>query len=347
MTKNKIQIRPASSAIATALALVAAPSLAQETATGEPVVIAELPEATSTISQPQIIVPDAIPTGTATVTPDLAVPVVLPADTAEETPATTSSAATAATTASATRTVATTAARPAVIAPADPSPVANADFAEETGAAAVPVIEDGEGLEGAAALAATDTATARPATSGLESSQSNADLAMAGGALALGFGFVGLFMAGASRRRRRARPGVAEVRHEPVVTPVRDAADGRVADNRPAAAATAATPVFALSHSVGKDPYVSKWDDPAYVTASPTVGVAGRSVPNTPQGRKALIDRLVRARPDRTNPFRSPSARRRRARLIVQSLKQKLTEQPNLDFRRFYDSFGRRRPAKA
>jgi hypothetical protein len=43
-------------------------------------------------------------------------------------------------------------------------------------------------------------------------------------------------------------------------------------------------------------------------------------VPGTPEGRRALIERIALAEPDEANPFRSPKARLRRARLIVQGM---------------------------
>jgi hypothetical protein len=45
-----------------------------------------------------------------------------------------------------------------------------------------------------------------------------------------------------------------------------------------------------------------------------------RKVPENDAERRALIDRMVAAKPDRANPFHTPRARRRRARLILQSL---------------------------
>ncbi|MDR7101396.1 hypothetical protein [Croceicoccus sp. BE223] len=179
--------------------------------------------------------------------------------------------------------------------------------------------------------------------------ESGSELVLVGGGMAVALGLAGLFMAGASRRRRAARPGAATpVRNAPIeprAQPVRTAP--------PAPAAPAAAPAlrpgpgFVVTASNPAPTYASKWHSDGYVNATPAAPVAGRSVPNTPEGRKALIDRLVRARPDATIPFTSSAARRRRARLIVQSLQQRLAEQPNLDFRRFYESFGRRQPASA
>ena len=43
-------------------------------------------------------------------------------------------------------------------------------------------------------------------------------------------------------------------------------------------------------------------------------------MPATFEERSALIDRMVAAKPDRANPFKSPIQRRHRAKLILQSL---------------------------
>jgi hypothetical protein len=45
-----------------------------------------------------------------------------------------------------------------------------------------------------------------------------------------------------------------------------------------------------------------------------------RSMPATYEERDALMRRMIEAKPDRANPFASPKARARRARLILQSL---------------------------
>lgn len=44
------------------------------------------------------------------------------------------------------------------------------------------------------------------------------------------------------------------------------------------------------------------------------------TLPDSAAERRALLDRLVAAQPDRANPFRTPKARRHRARLIMQSI---------------------------
>lgn len=327
MMKTHLYARPAGSALVAGLALLATPVLAQDASA--PVVIAETPPATSapTIVIPEpIVVPDSAPATTTAATPVAVAPVA--SETAER----------AAQPAPASRRAATRSERAVEAAPvaAAPKPAAMMDSA--------PLVE-----EAAIAPLAPVAAEAAPAdepapiASEPQPATDNSLLMLAGGGLVAALAVIGLFMASA-RRRRRAVSG------EPLARPAfKPEAEGRAAAAKAPAApvANAAAPSgFVVSHAVSRDRGMSKWEDPVYVNAAPAA-VAGRAVPNTPEGRKALIDRLVRARPDRTNPFRSLAARRRRARLIVQSLAQSMREQPNLDFRRFYDSFGRREPTMA
>lgn len=51
-------------------------------------------------------------------------------------------------------------------------------------------------------------------------------------------------------------------------------------------------------------------------------GMASTAAPTSADDRAALIERMVAAAPDASNPFTSAKARRRRARLIVQSMPQ-------------------------
>ncbi|WP_144095260.1 hypothetical protein [Croceicoccus sediminis] len=225
---------------------------------------------------------------------------------------------------------------------ADVSSTRQADAANDAEIAGLPATDTA--IDGDGALAATSAATALPVSGDVSGKENNATLTMAGGAAALGFGFIGLFMAGSARRRRRDRHGAtAAITDERKAMPLRkrvpDAAaapnDAMVAEARPVAVQR-------------RQPNVtyggSKWDDAGFVNASPTIAVLPTGdVPRSAEGRRALLKRLVRARPDEANPFRSPKARRRRARLIVQSLTERLREQPNLDFRRFYQGFAQRR----
>ena len=61
-----------------------------------------------------------------------------------------------------------------------------------------------------------------------------------------------------------------------------------------------------------------------------------REMPQTYEERDALLKRMVDARPDRANPFRSRKARARRARLIMQSLGRKFeTAEPRMDLSQY------------
>lgn len=61
-----------------------------------------------------------------------------------------------------------------------------------------------------------------------------------------------------------------------------------------------------------------------------------RSVPESFEERDALLRRMVAARPDRANPFVSPKARLKRARLILQSLGRDFGDrEPWIDFTQY------------
>ena len=67
-------------------------------------------------------------------------------------------------------------------------------------------------------------------------------------------------------------------------------------------------------------------------------------VPEAFAERDALIKRMVAAKPDRANPFRSRKARLRRARLILQSLGRKFAgREPRIDFSQYANNW----PAQA
>lgn len=124
-------------------------------------------------------------------------------------------------------------------------------------------------------------------------------------ALALMLG--GLLLAGVSvgalillmRNRRRSR---AETAYEPTF-----AAEAPVRDREQAWSTSAARTATV----------------PAYASASlPSAAAVAlpRVAPTDPVERGELLKRMVAAEPDKANPFTSPKARLRRARLILQSL---------------------------
>ncbi|MBS7668534.1 hypothetical protein [Croceicoccus gelatinilyticus] len=351
MKTNLELIRPAGSAIAAVLALTATNALAQD-ATSPDIVVPTVPTVTeaaptTTATTPQIVIPDPTPSQAAAIAPTVqAEPeptvVAAPVEPVEAAPVADAPAAV-------TAVPSEPSTRVASVAAADPSPIQQADIAAEAESAGVPVVDDA--VESDPALAATSSATAAPLSDPAAGDDTNATLTMAGGAAALGLGFVGLFMAGSARRRRRDRHGTtAAMTDERKTLPLRKEPATVPAAAVAPTAAIPAEPEPAIAQR--RQPNVtyggSKWDDAGYVNASPASAVlpAGE-VPRSAEGRRALLERLVRAKPDEAIPFRSPKARRRRARLIVQSLTQRLREQPNLDFRRFYQGFAQRRHAPA
>lgn len=61
-----------------------------------------------------------------------------------------------------------------------------------------------------------------------------------------------------------------------------------------------------------------------------------RKLPASFEERDALLKRLIAAKPDRANPFRSPKARAKRARLILQSLNRKFEKvKPRIDLSQY------------
>ena len=140
-------------------------------------------------------------------------------------------------------------------------------------------------------IAAPPVATAEPA-----SQDSSNDLLLAGLAGALGLGAIGLF---AATHRRKVVLDEPAVEYEPVSKPV-------LAVAKPTQRyATLAAPAFAPLKS---------WSEPRVPQTQP---VDSRALN---LNREALLDRMVAAEPDANNPFTSGKARRKRARLMLQSL---------------------------
>lgn len=72
--------------------------------------------------------------------------------------------------------------------------------------------------------------------------------------------------------------------------------------------------------------------------------------PATMEGRTELLDRLTNAKPDRANPFVTYKARRRRARLILQSIGRKFENGSWIDFSQYplnFPELGQRQAAAA
>lgn len=147
------------------------------------------------------------------------------------------------------------------------------------------------------------------------------ELALAGILGALGLVAVGGIAFAASRRRRNRiasdevyEPVAYEQIHEPIVEePVAIAPEPVI--RQPAyTAPVAAAPALARTRSNG---------DPVALPAT---------LPESFEERGALLRELVAAEPDRANPFTSPRARARRAKLIMQSLGRSFTtRKPRID----------------
>lgn len=139
------------------------------------------------------------------------------------------------------------------------------------------------------------------ATAALADSGTSDIWPLAGLLAALGLGGIALF---ATRRRHRAgderTPEIVAYEPAAVVTP-------RMA---PTPAIASAAPAMALQRS--SQDSRSTWQEPRRTTA---IGTAA-----TVDNRQALLDRMVAAEPDANNPFTSAKARRRRTRLMLQSM---------------------------
>jgi hypothetical protein len=178
--------------------------------------------------------------------------------------------------------------RAPVAAPAEPEPLA----AEETVApvAPEPVVET------PAPVAASEPAAA-PAASNEGETQFwvAAIAALAAIALAI-WGFIAI------GRRRPADRKAAMLIERPVVQP--RVAESMAAEPRPAPSVSplrTAAPAPSMMHTGASVPLPSE-------------------MPRSFEERDALLKRMIAAKPDRANPFTSPAQRRKRARLILQSL---------------------------
>lgn len=298
MTKIIHPHRVAGAAIAAVLAFGSTPLFAQD-------IVLDVPPpapAAAPVAQPTIVLP------TVTAAPAEPAPVAAPAPAAEPVVAApqrevTPPRAAAPRAATPSRTAVAPTVTPAApaIAPVADSPAAPVAAADPI--VAEPVAPAAETNAVTPADTSADAAPADNATSDL--------LPIVGILAALGLGGLAIF---ATRRRRRDLDEVEPVivAHEPV--PVRPAA---VAAPAPlAAAATAATAAaqpapVRLQQSVQQSRPM--WQEPRRAAASATTQ---QSFDN----RQALLDRMVAAAPDANNPFTSGKARRRRARLMLQSM---------------------------
>jgi hypothetical protein len=157
-------------------------------------------------------------------------------------------------------------------------------------------------------------------------------LLLAGLAAALGLAAIVLF-ALTRRRGIRSDDELAEYEpayeptYEPEAEPVAAPSTGR---------AELVTPTFAPPKA---------WSEPRTPQARPAEAHAASL------NRQALIDRMVAADPDANNPFTSPSARRRRARLMLQSMESDRWDDaelaPGFDWREMAQATAEREDATA
>lgn len=165
----------------------------------------------------------------------------------------------------------------------------------------------------AAEPAATDT----PERSAIDWA-SFAALALAG---LIPVGLIALALIWWRRRSRR----VASAPAKPVVR--------RVRKPEPALSMVSTAPVVETEPRVPVDTPL-----PAETPPEPANGqvILPRKLPETFEERSALMRRMVAAAPDRANPFRSPKARAKRARLILQSLGRKFERRkPRIDLSQY------------
>jgi len=294
MTNKSHLTRCATLAIAATLALGSTPLLAQDVAA--PPVTAAPP--------PAIVVPDIAPApapvpapAPTVVLPEVSQPeAAAPAEPARATPR-------AETTTRATR---TPAARPAPVAAAPEPATSDVTPVDTTVTETVPV---------APPVAAAPIPAPELAPTPAETRSADNTLAVVLGILAaLALIVIGFF---ALRRKGPKRYAAAEPRIERPI-PAR-------AEPLPAATAAPEFPA-GLEPSSPSASYTAGAFGAA--AAKPAGGLSHtgaavslpREVPKTFEEREALIRRMVEAKPDRANPFRSKGARAKRARLILNSL---------------------------
>ncbi|WP_421990675.1 hypothetical protein [Qipengyuania sp.] len=105
-------------------------------------------------------------------------------------------------------------------------------------------------------------------------------------------------------------------------------------------------PIVNAHRTIEREPRVTAHDAPLPAMGSEPsrpVGVSrGAAVelpaelPRDPEERRRLLQRMIAAGPDRANPFASPKARAKRARLILQSIGTRFTDRkPSIDLSQY------------
>ena len=245
---------------------------------------------------PTTVAPDPVPAFPTTSTPPPVQPTIVVPDIAPA-PTMTAPEPTATTTTTATTTQTERAApRARAAAPADPAPVA---AEEELVPAAAPPVAEVTAEPVAPVAVAEPVADAAPAD---DSGALQVGLAVLAAIAALVLAIWGFVAIG---RRKPVDRKAAAIIERPVVTP--PAPEPLAAE--PAAIAPQSAPV----------PIRTAAPAPSMTHTGAAVALPSK-MPATFEERSALIDRMVAAKPDRANPFKSPIQRRHRAKLILQSL---------------------------
>ena len=289
MTKPVLKAACAPLAIAAMAAFHTIPAAAQS----QPQIVIDVPDTPTTTSEPTIDLPD----------PESVVIDPVPSQSAPATTAATAPEPLAAVTTSRSTATAAPESPPVTASSADTVPAIPAITSGEIAnpPAAIPAAADSE--------IATNRAELAPAPAAIEDA-SGAALFLA----LLGVGGIALLGFFLMRRRRRAvptieRPIVTEAHENPRPALQRDPVV-TVHDNAPLPVVSAeASPVLARETMTS----------PAARSDGAAVELP-QEVPPTLEGRTKLLKRMVAARPDRANPFKSPKARLKRARLIMQSI---------------------------
>jgi len=311
MMKHRYTARCATAAIAAALALgttglaaqtVTVPTDAPVTTAAPPPIVQPEP----TVSQPAVTVPDAaapapvpqaaMPSAATprSVTVPMAEPSAVPVEAEPVEAAAPPRAAPSSAPAPSTRTTRTAA--PAEAAPASSAPATNDDEAPASAEPALP-----------ADAAAIPPVASEPLAPSVPLAQAEEPgsvdwLALGAGAIVILAALGGLAVI--LRRRRPAQAQALPVEREKTA---------------PAAAVYATPAPEPLFHQTVRFVSDARPVAARTVRSGAAVDLPAR-MPTSFEERDALVRRMVAARPDRANPFRSPKARVRRARLILQSL---------------------------
>ena len=294
----------AGAAIAAALALNSTPLLAQmapaptspvtTTVTPEPVLV--IPTAPTTPpAQPTIVLPTELPE--AAPPPAAAVPNEPAAARTTTTPTATTRAAAPAATPAAERTAPRATAAPARVA-AEPTTAVIEEPVEPVAVEIAP--------EPVAEIAPVAETPREPAVASDTSEGTSFWLALLGALAAVGLAIWGFVAIGRRKPIDRKAATIVErpVAPRPAIAPPVMVEPGPVAPEAVAPSVSplrTATPAPSLAHSGAAVPLP-------------------RTMPATFEERDALIRRMIEAKPDRANPFTAPLQRRKRAKLILQSL---------------------------